>query len=528
MVVSPALPLSSLSTAHAELASTSSKLEKVRVLTELLQRCDINELPVVVAAMTGEPRQGRIGIGWATFARAEDSFAPAGNAQEEGPTVAELDRLILAIAASHGDGSQTNRSTLLRDFLNRCTELEVAFVNKLLTGGLRQGALHGLMVEAVAKTFAIPPAKLRKALTLHGDLGALAVQLFTAGPSSLDSICIVPGRAMQPMLAATAPTLAAAMEELGNVSVEWKLDGARIQVHIFHEAPGSPRIVRLFTRNLNDITSRLPDVIRILEAIEVDSLVADGEVLGLDLDGNPAIFQDTMARVGSDERARQSVVLQPFLFDLLHLNGRDLVNVALHERIALLDSIAPTLRVPGVITDDLAVAQKVQAEALRLSHEGVMVKSAMSTYDAGRRGSAWRKVKPVKTLDLVVLAAEWGHGRRSGKLSNLHLGARGPDGCIMVGKTFKGLTDKLLEWQTEQFLQREIRREGITIFVRPELVVEIALDGVQRSTRYPGGVALRFARVKGYRPDRTSDSADTIETVQALLPEVTNNDELRD
>jgi DNA ligase 1 len=506
----PDMKLNALAQAHADLAATTSKLAKVSVLTALLQLCSPEELPIVIAAMTGAPRQGRIGVGWATFAMV-DSVTESDIANS--PSVHELDELIDLVATTSGPGSVAGRQTQLAAFLDRCSIGERDFVRKLFTGGLRQGALDGLMTDAVAKALDVKLPALRKALTMHGDLGELAQQVALHGGATLDNVRIQVGRALQPMLAATATSVEEALEAFGTASVEWKLDGARIQVHIDNG------VVTLFTRNLNNITDRLPEVVARLSTITAESLVADGEVLGLDLDGNPAVFQDTMARVGSDEptNKHRSVSLQPFLFDLLHLNGEDLVDLPLVERLAKLGEIAASFRVPGVITRDLTEAKATQSAALRLGHEGVMVKDARSTYDAGRRGTAWRKVKPVKTLDLVVLAAEWGHGRRTGKLSNLHLGARGATNeYVMVGKTFKGLTDTLLTWQTTELLARETHRTGITVFVRPELVVEIALDGVQRSKRYPGGVALRFARVKGYRPDRSPETADSIESVRSI------------
>lgn len=517
--------LQALSDAHAQLASTGSKLAKVSTLTELLRQCDTDELPIVIAAMTGEPRQGRFGVGWASLANIapNEGAHRSAHADVAAPSVLEMDALFTQLSATSGQGSVAGRNGLLAVFLGRCSTPEQEFIRRLLTGGLRQGALDGLMIEAVGKALDVPAAALRRAMTMHGDLGALAVAVATQGPTSLDTVRIVVGRPMQPMLAATAASLEEAFGAFGTASVEWKLDGARIQVHVERSDPADTTAarVRLFTRNLNDITDRLPEVAAVLGRIQVQSLVADGEVLGLDLDGNPAVFQDTMARVGSDEsRPRHSVALQPFLFDLLHLDGVDLVDLPLTERLALLDRVAPGLRVPGVITASIDDALEVQRNALSRGHEGVMVKDAASTYTAGRRGTAWRKVKPVHTFDLVVLGAEWGHGRRTGKLSNLHLGARDPerpDGFVMVGKTFKGLTDELLTWQTEALLQREVKRTGITVFVRPELVVEIAIDGVQRSTRYPGGVALRFARVKGYRPDRDAFTADTISALQSML-----------
>ena len=517
--------LSALSNAHLALAATGSKLAKVRTLTDLLLLCDTTELPVVVAAMTGEPRQGRFGVGWASLSGFEKRERPSQRsdsdpaAQDESPTVIEMDRLFDELASTSGHGSVASRQTLLSHFLSRCTASEQEFVRRLLTGGLRQGALDGLMIEAVATALQVSPSSLRRAMTMHGDLGALAALVSTNGPEALSTVQIVVGRPLEPMLAATSASVEEAFSAFQSASVEWKLDGARIQVHLDKSAGRQP-FVKLFTRNLNDITQRLPDVAKMLLSLDASTLVADGEVLGLDLDGNPAVFQDTMSRVGSDEsQPHHLVALQPFLFDLLHLNGVDLIDHPLVERLALLEQVAPTLRVPGRITTSLAEAKDVQREALLRGHEGIMVKDAASVYAAGRRGTAWRKVKPVHTFDLVVLGAEWGHGRRTGTLSNLHLGARDPnhpEGFVMVGKTFKGLTDELLQWQTAALLEREVRRSGITVFVRPELVVEIAIDGVQRSTRYPGGVALRFARVKGYRPDRDPASADTIDALRTM------------
>jgi DNA ligase-1 len=314
------------------------------------------------------------------------------------------------------------------------------------------------------------------------------------------------------MLASTADTLAEALAGMSMASVEWKLDGVRIQVHRRGEE------VRVFTRNLNDVTARVPEIVTIVRDLPASALVLDGEALALDASRRPHAFQDVMSRFGT--HAGHEVALVPFFFDLIHLDGRDLIDLPLEQRLAALDGIASPWRIPGTLTADVEAAAAVLDAALAEGHEGVMVKAAMSLYEAGRRGKAWRKVKPVRTLDLVVLGAEWGHGRRQGWLSNLHLGARDPaGGWVMVGKTFKGLTDKLLTWQTEALQSRAIETKGITVFVRPELVVEIAVDGVQGSPRYAGGVALRFARVKGYRPDKSPADADTIDTVRALLPQ---------
>jgi DNA ligase-1 len=312
------------------------------------------------------------------------------------------------------------------------------------------------------------------------------------------------------MLASPAASVAEAVAELGEVSVEWKLDGIRVQIHRRGDE------VRIYTRNLNEITSALPGVVAAAERLPVTQAVLDGEGIWIGGDGRPAAFQETVSLIDADAPPEGIVT---FLFDLLHLDGDDLLDAPLRERRARLHALAGDLVVPGVVTADPAVAERVLEEALAAGHEGVVVKAADSLYAAGRRGKAWRKVKPVRTYDLVVLGAEWGHGRRQGWLSNLHLGARDPDGgFVMVGKTFKGMTDELLGWQTRELLERETGRRGIAVLVRPELVVEVALDGVQSSTRYPGGLALRFARVKRYRPDKAAAEADTIDDLRTLLP----------
>ena len=339
---------------------------------------------------------------------------------------------------------------------------------------------------------------------LSGDLGGAAITARTAGRAGLEAISLEVGRPVQPMLATTAHDVTSAVIELGTASVEWKLDGVRIQVHRHGDRIG------VWTRNLNDVTARLPATVALVEGLDADRLVLDGEVLGIGDDGRPAAFQDTMSTEGS---------VAPFFFDLLHLDGRDLLDAPLVDRIGALTEVVGPSRVPGEITDDGATGERVLADALALGHEGVVVKAADSPYQAGRRGRAWRKVKPVHTLDLVVLAVERGSGRRSGWLSNIHLGARSADGdgFVMVGKTFKGMTDEMLEWQTGRFRELATHEEGHVVHLRPEQVVEIALDGVQRSSRYPGGVALRFARVRRYREDRTAADTDTIDTVRAML-----------
>ena len=348
---------------------------------------------------------------------------------------------------------------------------------------------------------------------LGGDLRDTARRALTGGEAELSAVHLQVLRPILPMLAAGATDVVDALKLTGPASVEWKLDGARIQVH------RRSADVRVFTRNLNDVTDRLPEVVEVVRGFAAESFVLDGETIGVDDDARPHAFQETMSRFGRDDATTHTMVMSGFFFDVLHVDGADLLGLPLQERAAILEDLVGDYRVPSIRTDDAAVAQAFLDGALATGHEGVMVKALDAPYDAGRRGGAWRKVKPVRTLDLVVLAAEWGHGRRRGWLSNLHLGARGsqPGEFVMVGKTFKGLTDELLTWQTARLQEIAVREDGYVVYVRPELVVEIALDGAQVSPRYAGGVALRFARVRGYRPDKDAADADTIDAVRALL-----------
>jgi DNA ligase 1 len=382
-------------------------------------------------------------------------------------------------------------------------------VKRLFTGELRQGALAGLMVDAIAKAAEVSGELTRRALMLSGELMRTAEIALTQGEEGLRAVGLQIFRPILPMLASTAASVPEAVGGFDRSSVEWKLDGIRIQIHRRGDK------VRIYSRNLNDITQTLPGIVAAARRLPVTRAVFDGEALWMSDDG-PAAFQDTVSQIDS---AAPPEGIVTFLFDVLHVEGEDLLDTALEERSARLEGIAPQLRIPSRITSDAETAGRILDEALHAGHEGVVVKDAASLYSAGRRGKAWRKVKPVLTYDLVVLGAEWGHGRRQGWLSNLHLGARHPSTgeFVMVGKCFKGLTDELLQWQTKELLARESARRGITVFVRPELLVEIALDGVQSSTRYPGGVALRFARVKRYRPDKSAAEADTIDDLRALL-----------
>jgi DNA ligase-1 len=492
--------------AHAsrKIAATSSRSEKVAILAELLRGLEADEIPIAVGFLSGAPRQGRAGVGYATVYGVE--HAPA---VEPTLSVADLDHAIVAVSEATGPGSASLRKHILGDLLGRATEEEARFVKRLLTGELRQGALAGVMVDAVAQAAGVSGALARRALMLSGDLTRTAQIALTEGEEGLRRVGLELFQPILPMLASTAESVSQAVAGFERAAVEWKLDGIRIQIHRRGDE------ARVYTRNLNEITHALPGIVQAVLGLAVEQAVLDGEALWMD-EGGPAAFQETVAQIDS-EAPPEGVVT--FLFDLLHVDGDDLLDLPLEERAARLAEIAPQLKIPGVFTSDSEAAQRVLDESLRAGHEGVVVKDVASTYAAGRRGKAWRKVKPVRTYDLVVLGAEWGHGRRQGWLSNLHLGARDPatGEFVMVGKCFKGLTDELLEWQTRELLAREAGREGIAVLVRPELVVEIALDGVQSSTRYPGGVALRFARVKRYRPDKNAAEADTIDDLGALL-----------
>ncbi len=498
--------LAELVATSAAVGATRSRKAKVEALAELLRGLAREEVEPAVGYLTGVPRQGRIGVGGRTAFSVD-----VPHSTEPSVEVLELDATLTALAATSGQGSVAARQKLLVDLFTRATEAEADFIRRLLTGELRQGALAGVMTDALATAAGVPLPLVRRAAMLSGDLGRTAALALHDGTVALEAVHLTVLNPVEPMLAATATDVTDALAKTGEASVEWKLDGARVQVH---RLGGE---VRIFTRNLNDITSRLPGVAAIARALPADSVVLDGEVLWFDEDAKPRAFQDTMSAFGREDASGAGDGLLVRFFDVLHRDGVDLIDEPLATRHEHLDELVGELAVPRVRTADPVEAQAALDLALAEGHEGVMVKAVGSPYDAGRRGGSWRKVKPVRTLDLVVLAAEWGHGRRQGWLSNLWLGARSPDGgFVMVGKTFKGLTDALLTWQTEALLARETSRDGIVVHVRPELVVEIALDGVQTSTRYPGGVALRFARVKGYREDKDPDDADEIGTVQAM------------
>jgi DNA ligase-1 len=481
----------------AAVTATTKRSEKVALLAAVLADLEPEEIEPAIGFLVASPRQGRLGVGWASLSNVDAPPAAAATL-----TISTVDAALTHIAALQGPDSQRQRATQVRELFALATDGEQRFLFRVLMGEMRQGANAGVLTDAIAKAAGLPLADVRRAVMLLGDLGAAASRALTGG--DLATIGLRPLVGVMPMLAATAASVSDALTLTGPASVEWKLDGARIQVH----RDGDD--VRVFTRTLHEIGARVPGIVAAARQLPLTDFVLDGESLGLDPDGNPLKFQDTM---------NADTSLHPFFFDVLHADGESLIDHPLSERKAALASfVPPALLLPTLETSDAGAAERFSQSALDAGHEGVMVKSLDSPYQAGRRGATWRKVKPVHTFDLVVLAAEWGHGRRTGWLSNLHLGARGADGTfVMVGKTFKGMTDQLLRWQTEEFPKLAIGEEGHVMHIRPELVVEIGLDGVQRSTRYPGGVALRFARVRRYRPDKTPAEADTIERVQSML-----------
>jgi DNA ligase-1 len=502
--------LEEIALTSAAVAETPSRLAKIGRLAVCLGLLRPHEVPVAVAYLSGYLPQGSIGIGWASL---RDLPPPSASA---GLEIAEVDAALTRIQAAVGSGSQAARRSELAGLFARATDGEATFLRALLAGEIRQGALEGLMVEAVAKAFGVSAAAVRRAAMLAGDLGAVAASVAAYGERGLAGFRLAVLRPVQPMLAETADGMVDALRRVGEGAVEWKLDGARIQVHRQDDE------VRAFTRNLADITARVPEVVEAVRRLPVRSVILDGEAMALRTDGRPHPFQITMSRFGTRldiEQVRSSVGLFPFFFDCLHLDGEDLIDRPAVDRFQVLDAcVGSEARIPRLVTADTDEGERFLQDVLSRGHEGVVVKALDAPYEAGRRGAGWLKVKRAHTLDLVVLAAEWGHGRRRGWLSNLHLGARDPEtgGFVMLGKTFKGMTDEMLGWQTEHLLGLETSRDEYTVFVRPQLVVEVAFDGLQSSHRYAGGIALRFARVKGYRPDKRPEDADTIQTVLAI------------
>ena len=503
-------------TASTDVGASSARLKKIARIADLLRRTaeqgDAKLVAVVVSWLSGELPQRQIGVGWAAL-RTLPPPAPQASL-----TVLDVDARFTEIGAVAGKGSQARRAELVSGLFGQATDAEQTFLRRLLGGELRQGALLGVMADAVAKAADLPAAAVRRAHMLGGYLPAVAAAALTAGEAALEQFTLTVGRPVGPMLAQTATGVADALERISGTAIfEAKLDGARVQIHRTGDS------VWIYTRSLDDVTARLPEVVDATLALPVTALIADAEAIALRPDGRPHRFQVTASRFGRSvdiAAARTAQPLSVFVFDLLHLDGADLLDLATSERIAALDAIVPEKhRVDRLITADVEAAQEFLDITLAAGHEGVMAKSLKTPYEAGRRGAGWLKVKPVHTLDLVVLAVEWGSGRRAGKLSNIHLGARddATGEFVMLGKTFKGMTDAMLAWQTSRFLElADGPTDGYVVKVRPEQVVEIALDGVQTSSRYPGGMALRFARVLRYRDDKSPAEADTIDTVRAL------------
>ncbi|MEV6795973.1 ATP-dependent DNA ligase [Streptomyces sp. NPDC051320] len=491
-----------------------SRNAKIALLAEYLRGLEPDELSAAVALLSGESRRMRVGVGPAALRELPPPAAAAALG------VGQTEETLAAIAAVHGPGSQDERRRLLAELFAAATAQEQSFLGAVLVGELRQGALDAVVADAVAKAAGVPAADVRRALMFRGSARAVAAAAMAGGKDALRSFGLEIGRPVRPMLAAAAPDVGAALERLSPAALEWKLDGIRVQAHRNGDDIG------VFTRSLDDITSRVPEVVEAVRGLDVHTAVLDGEAIAVGAGDRPLPFQVTAARTASrqdPDRLRAEVPLRVFFFDLLHRDGTDLLDSPAATRWAALDDVVPAeFRVPRIVTGDAAEAASFFDRALDRGQEGVVVKDPAAPYAAGRRGAGWIKVKPRHTLDLVVTAAEWGHGRRQGLLSNLHLAARGEDAAtqpwVMLGKTFKGLTDELLAWQTRELLAREESRDGYVVRVRPELVVEVAFDGLQRSPRYPAGLALRFARVLRYRVDKTAAEADTVSTVRALAP----------
>jgi ATP-dependent DNA ligase I len=491
---------------------TTSRLRKIDALADLLQRLAPDETAIAVAFLSGSTRQGRIGIGWSLIRASQPGSAAEAAALE----LREVDAAFGAMATIAGPGSSRDKTQALRSLLARATRQEQDFLVRLLFGELRQGALEGVLLDAVARASGIRSATIRRAAMMAGDLGAVARAALEHGEAGLSTFSVCLFQPVQPMLADTTETIDAALESLGKAALEFKMDGARIQVH----KAGSD--VRVFTRNLRDVTPAAPEIVEAVQALPARELILDGEVIALANDQSPHPFQVTMRRFGRKldvNTLRHELPLSAFFFDCLYYDGQPLIDEPQARRFAALTNAAPaSLVIPHTVAGSAQAADAFLRSALDSGHEGIMAKSLDAGYAAGRRGASWLKLKVARTLDLVVLAAEWGHGRRSGWLSNLHLGARDPkhNSFVMLGKTFKGLTDDLLKWQTQKLLELEITRDDYTVYVKPELVVEIAFNDVQASPVYPGGLALRFARVKRYRTDKTAAEADTIETIQRI------------
>jgi DNA ligase-1 len=506
--------LADLVAVSQRVVATAARLGKMRELAALLRALAPEDVDVAVHYLSGQTPQGRSGIGAALLRAA----AGHGSAGEATLSIAEVNRELAAIAADHGAGSAARREQALRALLARATAAEQKFLVDLLLGELRQGALAGVMADAIAAAADLPAVQVRRAAMYAGSLGEVARAALGQGASALETFQLQLFAPVAPMLAQTAADVAEALQALhGDVAFEWKMDGARIQVHKRADD------VRIYTRTLNQVGAALPEIVDQVRSLGGRELVLDGEAIALSASGRPHPFQVTMRRFGRKldvEQVRRELPMSAFFFDCLYVDGRSVADQPTRERFAVLsDAVPAALRMPRIVTSAPGVAHAFYQAALAAGHEGVMAKSLDAPYEAGNRDARWLKIKHAHTLDLVVLAAEWGHGRRVGKLSNLHLGALEPSSgnFVMLGKTFKGLTDAMLEWQTGALLARETHRDQWTVHVRPELVVEIAFSDLQASTRYPGGLALRLARVKRYRDDKTVEEADTMDSVRRLI-----------
>lgn len=506
-------PLATLVATSRQVAESASRREKTRLLADTLRTMSATELELSVLYLSGEIRQGRIGIGPAAL-RANVTAAAA----SPGLDILAMDSAFAALSTVRGSGSTARRAEILQALFARATRDEQHFILRLVTGELRQGALAGVMVEALALVTGVPLADLRRAAMFQSNLGILARASLEGGAEGLRHFQLEVMSPVVPMLAQTAEDVGEALASLaGEVAFEWKMDGARIQLHKRGDD------VRIFTRNLNDVTAAIPEIADAARAFPAEQLVLDGEAIAFTESGRPQPFQVTMRRFGRKldvEQRRQDLPLRAYYFDCLRRDEASLIERPTHERVDALTVIVPDeQRIPRLVTRSREAAQKFYDDAIARGHEGVMAKSLDASYEAGNRGASWLKIKRVHTLDLVVLAAEWGHGRRHGKLSNLHLGAWDENGqrFVMLGKTFKGLTDTMLEWQTREFLARESHHDEWTVYLRPEIVVEIAFSDLQASSRYPGGLALRLARVKRYRPDKPVEEADNMETVRRIF-----------
>jgi DNA ligase-1 len=505
--------LAELAAVSRRVSETASRNAKIAALAACLRGLAPDEIPIAIAFLSGETRQGKLGVSYAALRAGEWAAPPP----EASLSVGDVDAAFAGLAAAGGKGSAGLRAERLAALFNRATTAERDFLGRLIVGELRQGALKGVMVDAIAAAAELTVADVRRAVMSAGGMSDVARAALTEGAAGLARFAIRLMQPVLPMLSQTAEDIEAALALLGRAAFEWKLDGARVQVH----KAGAE--VRCYTRNLNEVTGRVPEIVDAVRALPADSLILDGEAIALRADGAPHSFQVTMRRFGRKlevEAMRQALPLSVFFFDCLLRDGAPLTDRPAAERfLALQGAVAAEMIVPRLVTGEHRDAARFLDDAVHHGHEGVMAKALEGPYEAGRRGTGWLKIKRANTLDLVVLAAEWGSGRRKGWLSNLHLGARDPaaGGFVMLGKTFKGLTDEMLKWQTQAFLEREASRDSHTVYVRPEIVVEVAFNEVQESSQYPGGLTLRFARVKGYRPDKHPEEADTMDAVRRIF-----------